>query len=228
MKLTVASWSLGKDGQSSLDIKQEKVGGFIEYCCNFPGVDVVFLSEVHSAMVYGYKLYVQAVYGKNYTVYSQTESSLSAYVVLVRNNAGVEVCHDIQKAMGQTMVLLKAEDFLIGFPHAQSGQASPQQSQMENAARLLQQLGGGQGKWAMTGGMNWEYKDAHLLAIPEGAKCLTCWNGQTRRQGGILDWCIAGGAVAVTPGRVDMMFPPYVNNMKNPDCRPVVFSFQYD
>ena len=107
--------------------------------------------------------------------------------------------------------------------HFKSGQTCLTKDQLQQAAASLQELGGNSGRWAITGDMNWDYRNVNSLSLPVRTKWFTCWQDQTQAKGGILDWCLAGSATTVDSADVSTLFPPYINDMTGPDHRPVVF-----
>lgn len=222
MTLTIASWNIEKNGQSSTDIKQQKVSGFIDLCCHNLGITIVFLCEVHSARIHDYTGYARQVYGNDYNVYDLPGGKSNAYVVLIRKEAQIEVGKDTLKGLNREALLLNADDFFFVLAHFKSGQTGLTKDQIQESAAFLQDIGNS-GKWAITGDMNWDYNKANDLKLPGGAKCATCWTDKTQAKGGILDWCLAGSATTVSPVDVNSLFSMEVNDMSGPDHRPVVF-----
>ena len=79
--MLIASWNIEKNGQSSADIKQTLVSGFIDYCLNELKVDILFLCEVHSARVDDYASYVASTY-PGYTSCGAHGGRSNCYIII--------------------------------------------------------------------------------------------------------------------------------------------------
>jgi hypothetical protein len=220
MSFSVASWNIEKNGQSSDDIKQEKVSEFVDFCChNY--IDIIFLCEVHSARLSDYDGFIGSVYAsRGYRVLPFTGGHSNAYILIVRNDINAELSFDTLKGLNRQIVLVKVSGVYVCLAHFKSGQTGLTRDQLQQAAQALDEIA--PGRWMITGDMNWEYGNLAALATPGGSYAVTCWTDMTQAKGGILDWCLSGGAVAVTP--VDgSIFSASMADMSGPDHRPVIF-----
>jgi hypothetical protein len=224
MPITIASWNIEKNGQSSTLEKQSKVSEFIDSCCG-NGVTVVFLCEVHSARIDDYVTFLQEVYGNNYHIASLPGGLSNAYVILIRKDAGIVTGQDGLRNLDRGAIVLQIKDLFVMLAHFKSGQTGLTQNQIQEAARFLNGVSGNSGRWAIIGDMNWEYTNVQALSLPQGTQAYVCGQLKTQTRGGILDWCLAGNATEVQPGlSIITKFPPQINDMQGPDHRPVVFT----
>jgi hypothetical protein len=218
---TVAVWNIEKNGQSSEDIKQEKVSEFVDFCCK-NGIDLIFLCEVHSARLKDYSGFVGSVYSTfGYKVHAFSGGHSNAYILIVRSQANVQLSYDELKGLNRKIVLALINGVYVCLAHFKSGQTGLTKDQLQQAADSLDGLA--QSRWLITGDMNWDFSKAHELKLPGGAHAATCWKDQTQAKGGILDWCLAGGLVAVEP-MGESLFSATMADMQGPDHRPVVFA----
>lgn len=218
---TVAVWNIEKNGQSSKDIKQEKVSEFIDSCCKY-GIDVIFLCEVHSTRLKDYNSFIGSVYSAfGYKVHAFEGGHSNAYILLVRSEANVQLSYDELKGLNRKIVLVLINGVYVCLAHFKSGQTGLTKDQLQQAADSLDGLAGS--CWMITGDMNWDYSKFDELKRPGGAHAATCWKDQTQAKGGILDWAMAGGRVALKPVG-ESLFSPTMIDMQGPDHRPVVFT----
>ncbi len=218
---TVAVWNIEKNGQSSEDIKQEKVSEFVDFCCK-NGIDLIFLCEVHSARLNDYGEFIGSVYSTfGYKVYRFQGGHSNGYILIVRDSAHAELSYDELKGLNRKIVLAKINGVYVCLAHFKSGQTGLTKDQLQQAAQALDGLANS--RWLITGDMNWDYSKRDELKLPGGAHAATCWKDMTQAKGGILDWCLAGGPVAVEPME-DSLFSPTMADMQGPDHRPVVFA----
>jgi hypothetical protein len=232
MGLVVAAFNIEKNGQSSELDKQAKVSEFINFCCtenlsnygmNKLGADIIFLCEVHSARTSDYENSLVHTYS-DYSAPSLSGGHSNAYVVLYRNELGIELEGDQLQGLNRSIVALKVGDLRLGLAHFKSGQNGLTASQIVNASAWLEEAS--PGRWAITGDMNWNFQTIGNLGLPGGSHSTTCWDDQTQVSGGILDWCLAGGATTVKPLAVQAMFPSQMFDMTGPDHRPVMFAIE--
>lgn len=227
MELTVVSWNVEKNGQSSIIEKQTKVSEFIDVSCRTYGISIIFLCEVRSARLDDYVSFTKEVYGGVYDVYSLPGGYSNAYVVLIRRDANITVSQDNLKYLNRGALVLQIGDFWMILSHFKSGQTGLTKDQIQHAVEFLAGLCGNSGKWGIIGDMNWDYKNIDKLILPVASNAYTCWDDKTQIHGGLLDWCLAGNAVAVTPLVVSEMFKPEFSDMAGPDHRPVVFTIKF-
>ena len=227
MNLTVASWNIEKNGQSSGFEKQSKVSDFIDVCCKTLSVTVVFLCEVHSARKDDYKAFLNTVYGRDYRVDCLDGGNSNGYILLTRHDAGIQVSQDTLRNLNRGVLFLAYQDFSLCLAHFKSGQTGLTKDQLVSAADFLEGSGGYTGKWGITGDMNWDFSKVNQLTLPHGAKARTCWTDQTQKRGGILDWCLAGHATEATPVDMEKLFSRETFDMAGPDHKPTLFNFGF-
>ncbi|TFI58717.1 endonuclease/exonuclease/phosphatase family protein [Sphingomonas parva] len=217
----VAAWNIEKNGQSSVDIKQEKVAEFIHKCATEMNVDIIFLCEVHSSRVGDYKSYLSSVYGA-YQTESLPGGHSNAYIIMWKKSLKIEAAQDKLKGLNRGALVLQLDnDLLITFAHFKSGQTGLTKDQLQQSASFLD--GAFCGRWAILGDMNWDHANHQQLTLPGGAHPHTCGNGKTQVSGGILDWCLAGGSTSVDEVDVQTLFRAEISDMTRPDHRPVMF-----
>jgi hypothetical protein len=223
MAYTVACWNIEKSGQSSDPTKQANVSEFIQFCSNH-NIDVVFLCEVHSARVDDYVEFLKRVYGTKYSINSLPGGYSNAYVLMVRLGVNLVLSQDTLKGLNRgVLVLHEDQRFMLCLAHFKSGQTGLTRDQLQQAAVFLDNAQ--PWSWAITGDMNWHYGNAGGLTVPGGTHSHTCWPDMTQASGNILDWCMAGGIVAVEPWNLGgTRLPPSMTDMSGPDHRPVVFT----
>ncbi|MGH7120622.1 MAG: endonuclease/exonuclease/phosphatase family protein [Acetobacteraceae bacterium] len=221
MEYAVAAWNIEKNGQSSTDVKQAKISEFIQFSCENQ-VHVIFLCEVHSARIDDYLSFCRKVYGATYHVDSLPGGHSNAYVVLHRNDLSVVPAQDTLKGLTRGAILLQLDnDLVLTLAHFKSGQTGLTKDQIQQAAGFLE--GAKPGRWAIAGDMNWDYNNVGALTLPGGCHWGTCWTDQTQVHGGILDWCLAAGAITLKPMDCAALLPGEMNDMTGPDHRPVIF-----
>lgn len=221
MPYVIASWNVEKNGQSSTDIKQAKVIDFIDGCVKMD-VDVIFLCEVHSSRLDDYVAYLTSVYDAEYHVVGLPGGHSNGYIIMTRKARTIEISGDTLKGLNRGIQLLKLDnDLVLCLAHFKSGQTGLTKDQIQNAAIFLDNAM--PARWAITGDMNWDYARVGELVVPGGSHAGTCWADQTQAKGGILDWCLTGGATEIAPVDVANLFPPETNDMSGPDHRPVLF-----
>ncbi len=146
--------------------------------------------------------------------------------MLTKKDAGVEgIYQDKLKGTrpGAIMVHFKSHFFLC-LAHFKSGQSGLTKDQLQTGSSFLESSF--PGSWAITGDMNWDYANRGALTLPGNCHAATCWADRTQVKGGLLDWCLVGGAYKVTPVDVNGLFPAETNDMTGPDHRPVIFSIE--
>lgn len=223
MPLTIATWNIEKNGQSSALDKQTKVSHFIDMECNQLR-DVIFLCEVHSARVDDYANFLRAVYGTHYGVYVLEGGYSNNYVCLIRSGANISDTSYYQlQGLNRAGLMFRWNSIWVVLAHFKSGQNGLTRNQLQNAADFLESLS--PGYWAIMGDMNWDYARLGELAVPIGTHADTMWADQTQVRGGILDWCLAGRrtGLASTNGYTYFVHYPELINMLGPDHRPVIF-----
>lgn len=225
--ITIASFNIEKNGQSSELLKQTKVSDFIDSCVTF-NMGVIYLCEVHSARIEDYIEQLRAVYGGTYRVEYLDGGYSNAYVFMVNREVDAHLSYDGLKGLNRNMFLCHVDnEIAIGFAHFKSGQTGLTRSQLENAGQFMEGFTNNSGKWAITGDMNWDFNNAGRLNMPAGSHPSTCWQDMTQRSGNILDWCAAGRSVQVQPVDGPNFFAPDFQVMDGPDHRPVVFALTW-
>jgi len=223
--ITIAAFNIEKNGQSSDPLKQQKVSEFVAFCCN-RGVDVIFLCEVHSARVGDYVNFLRSVYSEHYACESLDGGYSNAYVVLHKKSVGFTLSYDQLNHLNRNFLLCTIDGKLgVGFAHFKSGQNGLTRNQIENAAEAMH--GMFNGLWAIAGDMNWDMSNFNNLNLPAGSHCASCWPDMTQASGGILDWCLAGNKVTVTPANGYTEFHQDFQTMDGPDHRPVLFDLAF-
>ncbi|MBC1189456.1 hypothetical protein PN434_03885 [Microcystis aeruginosa CS-558/01A06] len=220
---TVASWNIEKNGRSSRIEKRSKVDTFIYYCCN-KRIDIIFLCEVHGARLDDYLNNLSLVYFDNYDIHSFEGGKSNGYIIMTRKRLNIELSMDKLSGLNRYIVLLSIGDFYLVLAHFKSGRLLLTERQIKASVDFLASTGY---PWAVTGDMNWDYKNIIGLKLSGATETHTYWADQTHRSGGILDWCITGSNVQ-TVSIIDEMFVefPDLKNMDGPDHRPIVFLFQ--
>lgn len=226
--ITIASWNIEKNGQSSTPEKQGKVSDFIDTCCKELGITVVFLCEVHSARIEDYTSFLEGVYGANYTVNFLAGGYNNAYVYLIRKDAEISASYYQLRGLNRAGLLLQNGELFCVLAHFKSGQTGLTKDQIQQAASSLQSINPALPTWAITGDMNWDYNNFEQLDLNVLALRYTCWLDQTQAKGGILDWCLASYRIDVHPLDVKNLFPAEVNNMEGPDHRPIAFTIIWE
>ncbi|MGE4480815.1 endonuclease/exonuclease/phosphatase family protein [Acidocella sp.] len=222
MHYVVASWNIEKNGQSSTGIKQQKVSDFIDFCSSIP-VHIIFLCEVHSSRVKDYASHLRNVYGLSYHVESLPGGHSNAYIVMIRKSLKADPMQDRLKGLNRGAIILQIDnDLLLTLAHFKSGQNGLTKDQLQNAAGFLD--GAQPGRWAIIGDMNWDYRNKGALTVPGGAHASSCWPDMSQAKGGILDWCLAGGATQVEPLDCNSLLSDETKDMTGPDHRPVIFT----
>ena len=223
--ITIATYNIEKNGQSSIPDKQGKVSDFVAYCIN-RGVDVIFLCEVHSARVDDYVNFLRSVYSEHYECESLPGGYSNAYVVIHKKSVKFTLSHDQLQGLNRNFLLCTIEDKLgVGFAHFKSGQTGLTRTQIENAAEFLQSML--PGTWAIAGDMNWDMAKANQLQLPAGSHWASSWPDMTQAKGGILDWCLAGQRVNVTAVQGYAELHQAFQEMTDPDHRPVLFQLEF-
>lgn len=225
MELTVASWNIEKNGQSSTFDKQSKVSDFIDQCCNNYQISVIFLCEVHSSRTLDYQSYLTATYGDDYYVNFFDGGYSNAYILLIRKDTGLNFSYDTLKYMNRKVVIVHKEDEVIPaviLAHFKSGQTGLTKDQIENAADSLNEMS--VNKWAIMGDMNWDYSRVDKLDLGFSVESGSCYRDQTQKSGGILDWCLAGNHVDLIPIDLTDKFDSSMFDMTGPDHKPIIFS----
>ena len=225
--ISIASFNIEKNGQSSELLKQTKVSDFIDYCSN-RAVDLIFLCEVHSARIVDYISHLKEIYGEGYACEFLEGGHSNAYVILARRSSGFDLSFDGLAGLNRNFLLCHIENKVaIGFAHFKSGQTGLTKDQIEAAADFMNTFTNGTGRWAITGDMNWDLHRYSELALPNGSHNATCWLDMTQRHGGILDWCLAGSSVQLAAANGPNEFNPGFQTMDGPDHRPVLFKIGF-
>ncbi len=219
MSLTIASWNIEKNGQSSTLDKQVKVNHFIDSCVEI-NIPIIFLCEVHSARVDDYKTYLSTLY-KGYNVDSLPGGYSNAYVILTRKNLSIEISHSNLKGLNREAILIQIDDFSLILTHFKSGQTNLTKDQLVNASLFLEEISSG--RWAIIGDMNWDYSRYNELFNNFKTFAYSCWSDQTQKHGGILDWCLTGQFIKGTPFDLTTFFSKEIYDMQGPDHKPVIF-----
>ena len=225
MHVTIASFNIEKNGQSSDPSKQTKVSDFIDLCCK-RRVDIIFLCEVHKVRIQDYVEFLREVY-LDYSCDFLDGGYSNAYVVLCRKSAGFTLSFDGLKGLNRNFLLCHIENKVaIGFAHFKSGQTNLTKDQIEAGADFMNGFTNNTGRWAIVGDMNWDMHRFNELNLPANSRAATCWSDMTQKSGGILDWCLAGWGVALAPADGVKDFNPAFQVMDGPDHRPVVFRLE--
>ncbi len=226
--ISIASFNIEKNGQSSELLKQQKVSDFIDYCSN-RAVDLIFLCEVHSARIGDYISHLREVYGENYACEFLEGGHSNAYVLLARRSGEFHLSFDGLRGLNRNFLLCHIDDKVaIGFAHFKSGQTGQTRGQIEEGAAFMDTFTNGTGRWAITGDMNWDLNRFNQLTLPGGVQRATSWgHGATQKNGGILDWCLAGSGVQLAAADGPTEFNPAFQVMDGPDHRPVLFQIGY-
>src|ERR1700739_3212875 len=173
--ISVGSYNIEKNGQSSDPEKQTKVSDFIAQCCDY-NIDIIFLCEVHSARWKDYISTLRGTYGADYDCRHLGGGYSNSYVVLVRNLAGLDLdFYPLQGLNRSLLIARKGAAFAITLAHFKSGQTNLTKSQLEAAADFLEDFSEKKGKWAITGDMNWDWNNFKDLELPANAHSATCW-----------------------------------------------------
>lgn len=219
--MKIAVWNIEKSGQSSTIDKQSKVNAFVDGCCR-AGYDIIFLCEVHSARIDDYLGFVRSVYPA-YDVHAFAGGHSNAYVLLIRQSLPAEVLHDSLLGLNREAVVIQIHSpaMMLGLGHFKSGQTGLTKSQLSSLAGFLESTT--DGRWAITGDMNWDFAYAGALTTPTGSMPHACWTDITQAKGGVLDWCLAGWALNVRPAYDTFVFREEFHDMSGPDHRPVTF-----
>ncbi|AWB65358.1 endonuclease/exonuclease/phosphatase family protein [Saccharobesus litoralis] len=231
--MTVASWNIEKNGQSSSIDKQSKVSHFVDICCTSLNIDIVFLCEVHSARIDDYVDFLKSVYGDSYQVDYIAGGHSNAFVFLWRKALNVEVLHYTLKGLNRDMAIFCSDGCYCLLSHFKSGQTKLTESQLEEAASWLNTVSNG--KWTISGDLNWHYGNAGALTLPAHSQTLSFWTDATQKSGNILDWVIAGYDTVVNFIDLERVvdeqnstcFHPSVFDMTGPDHRPLIFELSW-
>lgn len=225
--ITIASYNIEKNGQSSELLKQEKVSDFIDSAVDL-GFHIIYLCEVHSARIQDYVDHLRSVYGNSHRVEFLEGGHSNASVFLIAHELDAVLSYDELKGLNRNLFHCYIDgEIAIGFAHFKSGQTGLTKSQLENAAKFLEGFTNDSGRWAITGDMNWDMKNAAALSMPAGSSAYTCWSDMTQKHGNILDWCAAGSSTRVQPVDGPGFFAPAFQVMDGPDHRPVAFTVMW-
>jgi hypothetical protein len=224
--MLVASWNIEKNGQSSVDIKQTLVSGFIDHCLGTLEVDVLFLCEVHSARVADYVNYVASVYQK-YKVFSAHGGRSNCYIVVHKNTGNISVLGgDNLRGLNRPIVIVEAKSHhfnfngYLGLAHFKSGRTALTKAQIREAVDFISSAS--RQKYFITGDINWDYSAFAELDVP--ALAAKQWD-VTQKKGGCLDWALYGVGVDVSPYDFSAVTRsnPELLSMDKPDHKPVIF-----
>ncbi len=223
MSITVASFNIEKNGKSSELEKQSKVSYFIDTCVKNE-FTVIFLCEVHSAQTGNYSTFLSQAYA-DYNVYESEGGYSNGYICMVRTDSGLKYYYDTLKYMNRKIVLLAGDGGFLTLAHFKSGQTGLTKDQLQTASASLEEIA--KGKWAITGDMNWDFRNQAALTLPGGTQGVTCWGDDvpTQIKDGILDWCLAGKATLVEQYKNELFSE--LLDMSGPDHRPVSFKITY-
>ena len=225
--ISIASFNIEKNGQSSELLKQQKVSDFIDYCCK-RAVDLIFLCEVHSARISEYVTHLREVYGQDYAREYLDGGHSNAYVILARRLAEFNFSFDGLRGLNRNFLLCHIDDKVaIGLAHFKSGQTGLTRDQIEAGADFMNTFTNSTGRWAIAGDMNWDLRRYNELALPAGSHNATSWLDMKQIQVGILDWCLAGGGTQLAAADGPSEFNPAFQVMDGPDHRPVLFQIEF-
>lgn len=226
--ITIASFNVEKNGQSSTDLKNTIVNDFIAFCID-KKTGIIFLCEIHSSRLDDYVLHLISVYQGSYNVEGFPGGHSNGYVLIVRRDLQVKCSSSPLLGLNRDCVVCSIPgEISIAFAHFKSGQTGLTSWQLTHTAQQLEGAASTKGKWAIAGDMNWDIRNAgKLVGMPHGWHFASCWPDKTQRSGNILDWCAAGSTVGLVAEDGYAFFPKEYQGMNGPDHRPVYFTLYW-